>query len=208
MNTLLVLLSVTPGGPGTLVARPIHFEILGIAEFGGKPRRWAWSPGFLVPRAQAIVCALDRKFTDLIKRNNVSLPYKESPITCTSTLRKSSYDQYAVSCPIIATESGNVYILDPPTLTILHQSNVCRKEATPFIMTSVGIFDVEYRIIIGCREKLICVLRRGWLEGKVIVQLINNIIDIIVVPGDNFIMVATENQMLTCYTKRGVDTRP
>ncbi|KAJ8970106.1 hypothetical protein NQ314_001396 [Rhamnusium bicolor] len=77
------------------------------------------------------------------------------------------------------------------------------KKATPFIMKSIGLFDVEYRIVVACREGHICILRRGWLEGKSIIQMIHNIIDIVIIPGDNFIVVATADKMLNCYTKRG-----
>lgn len=67
---------------------------------------------------------------------------------------------------------------------------------------ATGIFSVEFRIIIACREGHICILRRGWLEGKSIIQIIEKIVDILVIPGDNIIQVATTDQVLTSYTKR------
>lgn len=48
----------------------------------------------------------------------------------------------------------------------------------------------------------IALLRRGWLEGKIIIQTVLPVVDMIVMPGDNFICAATTDKMLHCYTKR------
>lgn len=61
---------------------------------------------------------------------------------------------------------------------------------------------MEYRIVAACREGHVCVLRRGWLEGKSIIQLTTDIVDMVIKPGDNFIILATTDKMLHCYTKR------
>lgn len=78
----------------------------------------------------------------------------------------------------------------------------CATKAIPCVLQAAGMYDVEFRIIIACREGSICLLRRGWLEGKVLIQTTANIIDIVVIPGDHFIMTATTDRMLQCYTKR------
>ena len=64
------------------------------------------------------------------------------------------------------------------------------------------MYDVEFRIVVACCENSICVLRRGWLEGKPVVQLNEDIIDLLLIPGDNFIIIGTTSKMLHCYTKR------
>jgi hypothetical protein len=70
------------------------------------------------------------------------------------------------------------------------------------IIKTTGMFDVEFRIVVACRENSVCVLRRGWLEGRSVVQLTDNIVDMILIPGDNFIVIATSSKLLHCYTKR------
>lgn len=70
------------------------------------------------------------------------------------------------------------------------------------MVKSTGLFEVDFRIIIACRENTVCVLRRGWLEGKIIFQTTANIVDMLIIPGDNFIVVATDDKHLHCYTKR------
>ncbi|KAJ8910703.1 hypothetical protein NQ315_002030 [Exocentrus adspersus] len=53
------------------------------------------------------------------------------------------------------------------------------------------------------REGHICILRRGWLEGKLLIELADDIVDFTIVPKDNFIIVATRRSKLACFTKRG-----
>ncbi|CAG9759499.1 unnamed protein product [Ceutorhynchus assimilis] len=131
------------------------------------------------------------------------MPVKENIITCMTTIERSTRDKGAIACPIIATEFGNVYFLDPQNFSILHQTNVCNIRATPFIIKCTGLYDVEFRVIVATREGHICLLRKGWLEGKSLVQLTSNIVDMVLIPGDNFIIVATSDKTLHCYTKRG-----
>lgn len=74
--------------------------------------------------------------------------------------------------------------------------------STPSAMSAIGAFDIEFRIVVATRERTVCLLRRGWLEGKIIFQTTESIVDALQVEGDNFIYVATSDKMLSCYTKR------
>ncbi|XP_066144542.1 Bardet-Biedl syndrome 1 protein homolog [Euwallacea fornicatus] len=132
-----------------------------------------------------------------------SMPMKENMITCMTTLERTSRDKGAIACPIIATEFGNIYILDPQNFAIIYQANTCNVQATPFIIKGTGLYDVEFRVVIATREGHICLLRKNWLEGKSLIQLSSDIVDMIVMPGDNFIIIATADSNLHCYTKRG-----
>lgn len=69
-------------------------------------------------------------------------------------------------------------------------------------MKCTGLYDVEFRIIIVTREGHICLLRKGWLEGKSLIQFTSDVVDVVVIPGDNFIIAATSDKTLHCYTKR------
>lgn len=82
------------------------------------------------------------------------------------------------------------------------QANTCNRRSTPFIISSIGLYDVEYKIIISCREGHICILMRGWLEGKLVVEFIDDIVDTVIIPRDNFIVAATRPNTLSCFTKR------
>ncbi|KAI2643849.1 hypothetical protein H4Q32_027375 [Labeo rohita] len=80
---------------------------------------------------------------------NFVLLHKEQPIrrqtviTCIGTLKKNMADEDAVSCLVIGTENGDVYILDPEAFTILYKMSL---PSTPTLMDVTGQFDVEFRI--------------------------------------------------------------
>ncbi|XP_065155693.1 Bardet-Biedl syndrome 1 protein homolog isoform X2 [Atheta coriaria] len=157
----------------------------------------------LTPRSQLLVNLPPEQYPEFIQ-NFKNLPLKrQSPITCVAVLQRSSHELTTPGCPIVATEAGHVYFLDPVNFQILHQASVCSTKASPCIMRTVGFFDVEFRLIIATREGHVTLLRRGYLEGKVLMHTVKDIIDMQIVPGDNFILLATSDQVLTCYTKRG-----
>lgn len=72
----------------------------------------------------------------------------------------------------------------------------------PSIMACTGMFDVEFRCVVACRDGTVCLLRRDWLEGKVLLQASSTIVDMVLLPSDNFITLATCDRQLACYTKR------
>lgn len=82
------------------------------------------------------------------------------------------------------------------------QASVSNVKSTPVLMKSTGLFDIEFRIFIACREKSVCLLRKGWLEGKIVFQTTADIVDMVIIPGDLFIMIATNDKYFHCYTKR------
>ncbi|XP_048522412.1 Bardet-Biedl syndrome 1 protein homolog isoform X2 [Dendroctonus ponderosae] len=140
---------------------------------------------------------------ELLRKCGKTMPTKENIITCMASMARSSRDRRAIACPIIATEFGSIFVLDPQNFAILHQANTCNVKATPFIIKSTGLFDVEFRLLIATREGHICLLRKGWLEGKCLIQLTSDIVDMVAVPGDNFVIVATSDKALHCYSKKG-----
>lgn len=46
---------------------------------------------------------------------------KTSPVTCSTTINKNAIDPHAVSCPVIATEAGHIYIIDPSGFSVIHE---------------------------------------------------------------------------------------
>ncbi|KAF5272140.1 hypothetical protein FQA39_LY01222 [Lamprigera yunnana] len=128
---------------------------------------------------------------------------KISPIVCMTTLQKDSEDYYSISHPVLATEHGQIFIIDSQTFTIAHEARVANVKATPCVIIASGKFDVDYRILIACRERYVTLLRKDWLEGKNILQTTASIIDMVLMPGDKFICLATSDNIINCYSKRG-----
>lgn len=74
--------------------------------------------------------------------------------------------------------------------------------STPSSISATGAYDIEFRIVVATRERSVCLLRRGWVEGKVLFETAEPIVDMVQIEGDNFIYAATSDKTLSCYTKR------
>lgn len=63
---------------------------------------------------------LDQQLEYLEQTTDV--PTSNNPeITAVTTIKMNSIDRYAVSCLVVATEDGDVVVLDPQTFTQTHQ---------------------------------------------------------------------------------------
>ena len=93
---------------------------------------------------------------------------RQTVVTCIATLKKSHDEEKAVSCLILGSESSMIYVLDPEAFTILDSMVV---PAPPAHLAVTGLYDVDYRIVVACRNGTICTLKRGWTEAKVLTML-------------------------------------
>lgn len=75
----------------------------------------------------------------------LSLCLSQTVITCIGTLKKNMADEDAVSCLVIGTENGDVYILDPEAFTILYKVSTCFIFAcyTLYSFISVWLYSSE-----------------------------------------------------------------
>lgn len=73
---------------------------------------------------ELLVCPQEKLTADFVNKLFEKPLKKCSSITCMTTLKKNSQDTYDISCPVLATEIGNIYILDPQTFTVLHQVRI------------------------------------------------------------------------------------
>ncbi|XP_075970044.1 Bardet-Biedl syndrome 1 [Anticarsia gemmatalis] len=136
--------------------------------------------------------------------NNPELPSKRNAeIVCIGTLKLYSVERYSVSCLVVATEDGDVMILDPQTFTPLAQTKICAVKKTPYQMITTGLYNVDYRITVATREKSVCVVKRDWNEGRILFNTDEHIIAIEVVTADNSVMVICTDNTMACYSKKG-----
>jgi len=91
--------------------------------------------------------ALRRKF--LVEQKNQPLK-RQTIVTCLTTIKKSLPDDDALTCLVVGTESGHVYILDSEAFTVL---DTIRVPGVPAFLGTVGLRDVEYRIVVACRGR-------------------------------------------------------
>ncbi|XP_021208923.2 Bardet-Biedl syndrome 1 protein isoform X1 [Bombyx mori] len=129
--------------------------------------------------------------------------WKPPEITCISTLKMNSIDQYSVSCLVVGTEDGYIIILDPQTFTTLSQAKLCPMKKTPYRMITTGLYNVDYRITVASREKSVCLLKRESTEGRILFNTEEHIISIEVITADESIIVICTDNTMSCYTKKG-----
>lgn len=131
--------------------------------------------------------------------------YKDSPlkrqtvITCLGTLKKSMAEEDAISCLVLGTEDKSVYVLDPEAFTVLATMNL---PSVPVFLSVTGLFDVEYRIVVACRNGSIYTLKRGVEDAtKGCIELSSQIVGMERL--NKTIYVATMDQTLRCFTSKG-----
>ena len=91
-----------------------------------------------------------------------------------------------------------IYLLDPEAFTILDSMVV----PAPLAHLAVtGLYDVDYRIVVACRNGTICTLKRGWTEAKVLTMLETQAVGLI--RREKFILVSTMDDCLQCFSSKG-----
>ena len=123
---------------------------------------------------------------------------RQTVVTCIATLKKSHAEDSAISCLVLGTESSSVYILDPEAFTIMDQMQV---PSPPSHLSVTGLYDVDYRIVVSCRNGTLCTLKRMWTEAKTIAVLDSQTVGLI--RREKTVTVATMSQQLVCYTTKG-----
>ena len=123
---------------------------------------------------------------------------RQTVITCMGTMKKSMADDDAVSCLVIGTESKDVYVLDPEAFTVLAKMSL---PSVPSFMSVTGLFDVEFRIVVACRDGKVYTLKRGSKSAKACIELTSQAVALERI-GKNIVVGCMDNT-LTCYSTKG-----
>nr|XP_032660184.1 Bardet-Biedl syndrome 1 protein isoform X3 [Chelonoidis abingdonii] len=123
---------------------------------------------------------------------------RQTVITCMSTLKKNVADEDAVSCLVIGTESADVLILDPEAFTILAKMTL---PSVPAFLNVMGQFDVEYRVMVACRDGSIYILRRESKRPKYCIELSAQPMGLVRVHKN--IVAGCSDETLQGYTQKG-----
>nr|CAD7442868.1 unnamed protein product [Timema bartmani] len=162
----------------------------------------------LTPRSQQLLLLERSKWQQFVSQHRDYPLKRQTVATCMTTLKKSMSEDYAVSCLVVGTESGEIFMLDPEAFTILETMSLCGSgtDSSPLVPAQVaatGLYDVEYRVVTACRDGSVCLVRRGWKEAKVLAQLSAQVVDMIVQSDNASIVLATMDHSLHCYSKKG-----
>ncbi|XP_045616559.1 BBSome complex member BBS1 isoform X1 [Procambarus clarkii] len=123
---------------------------------------------------------------------------RQTVVTCFATMKKSHAEDDAISCLVLGTESANIFILDPEAFTILNSMSL---HSVPVFLSVSGLYDVEYRIIVACRNGQIYTLKRGTKIGRPTAELTSQPVGLL--KRDKSIIVATMDQNLHSFNNKG-----
>ncbi len=137
---------------------------------------------------------------------------KESPsflqltiITCMDIMKRDSEDLDAITLLVVGTEAGQLLILsqDPS-----NSAYICKIQlpSTPSMLSVAGLFDVEWRISVVCRDGKMYNVKNGDARGSAVLSGV--VVDlgaqaVALAKQDKYIWVATMEKTVTCYSNRG-----
>lgn len=151
--------------------------------------------------SQKLISLGEDERESFIRQNTEPKLERLPAIVTLTTIYKNIEDEKASNCLVIATDAGDIYIMDSQTFNILHEARVCSFKATPDLISASGSYLNDFKIIIATREASLCILRRGWLEGREIVKLERPALAMSLLQIDQTIVVLSKSLM--CYSKKG-----
>lgn len=102
---------------------------------------------------------------EYVKKIKETLLVQNTAITCMEVLKQNMDEPTAVSMLVLGTENRMVYILDSLALNI---STKVELDAVPSFMSVLGLYEVEYRITVACRDGNIYTIKNGQVLSVVI----------------------------------------
>ena len=119
----------------------------------------------LSPRSLSLLLLPDADAQSSYITAHKDTPYTlQTVVTCMTTIHKSQSNDGSVSQLIVATESGSILILDPASSAV---SKAFQVAGVPSIMAVDGQLDIDYRVMIACRDGHVYSIKKGKLLGSV-----------------------------------------
>lgn len=146
------------------------------------------------------------KFVEEMKDVNYS---QQTLITCMEVLKKDGEEADALCLLVVGTEAGHVYVLPQD---VNGNSFLCKVNlpSPPVLMTVSGLFDVEWRVSVTCRDGKLYNIKNGDVRGSAILS--GTISDlgsqpVSIARQEKLLWVATMDKTVACYTVRGKKTK-
>mmetsp|Transcript_59051 Transcript_59051/g.104958 ORF Transcript_59051/g.104958 Transcript_59051/m.104958 type:complete len:600 (+) Transcript_59051:52-1851(+) len=129
--------------------------------------------------------------------NREHLLQQQTSITCMEVLKQNMDEPTAVSMLVIGTENRMVYILDSSALNLAAKVKL---DAVPTFISVLGLYDVEYRITVACRDGNIYTIKNG--------QVLSNVIELETQPVglvrfDKNVYVGCMDNVIHCFHFKG-----
>lgn len=134
---------------------------------------------------------------EYIRAHKDYLHEQQTSITCTEVLKQNMDEPTAVSMLVIGTENRMIYILNSDALNLAAKVKL---EAVPTFISVLGLFDVEYRITVACRDGNIYTVKNG--------QVLSNVIELETQPVglvrfDKNVYVGCMDNVIHCFHFKG-----
>ena len=131
--------------------------------------------------------------------------FQQTLITCMEPLKKDSDEVDALTLIVVGTEAGQVMILplDPNNSAFLCRITL---PSTPVLMSVSGLYDVEWRVSLACRDGKLYTIKSGDVRGSAV--LVGGAADlgaqaVAMARQDKSLWIATMDKLVSCYTARG-----
>ncbi|EDW73429.1 uncharacterized protein Dwil_GK16651 [Drosophila willistoni] len=136
--------------------------------------------------------------------------HKDSPvgrvgnIVAMCCLKRISSDANPPSHLVLATDLGDVYILEPQGFNLIYQGKVCSYEtAVPSLISVQGTYETDFSIVVATRNGGVYLLRKSQNEGQELLKLNTPLTGLLLLPVDQTIVLSCMDNRFLCYSKRG-----
>ena len=140
----------------------------------------------------------DAEAQEFIESNKNKIVRRETVVTCLSTIKKSVNEDDAISAVVVGTENKQVMIIDSEAYTVLQTYDV---PSVPSLLNVSGVFAVDFRLFVACRDGKVYMLRKDSSEAKSFLELNSHVVGIERVFKQ--FMVALMDQSFSCYSMKG-----
>lgn len=158
---------------------------------------------------ESTLCAKSQAFLDLDEKGVDELDkfiedYKDEPlkkfnlITCMTTIKKSIAQEKQVCYLIIGTENCDLFIIEPDAFTVIQSMKL---QSVPVFLEVSGGYDVEYRIMVNCRDGHIYTIKRNLKQPRLSVQLTSQACAMAKMNSN--MVIACIDTTLSCYSSKG-----
>ncbi|CAH8873839.1 unnamed protein product [Trichobilharzia szidati] len=135
---------------------------------------------------------------EFFNAHRVSKLEKQTVATCISCMSKQHCGPNSWDCLIVGTESSFIYIYDCVSHNILTQNSL---PSVPVHINAVGSYDIDYHILVTCRNGIIYSIKRGEDNVKAFIDLGSQIIGL--VRTDKVIIIACMDQTVKGFSLKG-----
>lgn len=135
--------------------------------------------------------------TQFVESCKAQVLQQQTVITTMAVLTKDKDEVGALGCMVVGTEDQHILILDSNCAAIVKKIKL--PSVAVFLMCA-GLFDVEYRIIIACRNGVVYCIKNGTLQTTTIEPEAQTVA---LARYENLIAIATMNNALHYYHVKG-----